>query len=204
MKKILSRLREAQDGVMALEACISLTLFLIVMLTLYSMLQMFTAQNLIAHAAQEACQSLAIENYSNSSMLTGNMTQIPNWLLTMVTGGGSNSFSESSDFSLSNFFTSFLGQGTTEKKLQLTTVTQSSAKKRFAAYLAGDETKADELLKNYGVVNGLNGISFSGTEKSGTDMTIQVTYKIRLLFYLEALNFGEFESTQKVCCRLWK
>ena len=77
MKEKISRLKEEQDGVMALEACISLTLFLIVMLTLYSMLRMFTIQSMISHAAQESCQSMAIENYGNSSMLTGTMQQIP-------------------------------------------------------------------------------------------------------------------------------
>ena len=37
-----------------------------------------------------------------------------------------------------------------------------------------------------------------------SDMTIQVSYKVRLLFYIEMFHFGEFESTQTVCCRLWK
>ena len=181
MKEKISRLKEEQDGVMALEACISLTLFLIVMLTLYSMLRMFTIQSMISHAAQESCQSMAIENYGNSSMLTG-----------------------TSDFSLKNFFTGFLGEGTETKKLETLSLTKTTAKTRFAAYLAGGEQEADNLLKSYGVVNGLSGISFAGTTNSGTDLTIKVSYKIRLLFYIEMFRFGEFESTQTVCCRLWK
>ena len=194
MKEKISRLKEEQDGVMALEACISLTLFLIVMLTLYSMLRMFTIQSMISHAAQESCQSMAIENYGNSSMLTG----------TMVSGKGQNDFSASSDFSLKNFFTGFLGEGTETKKLETLSLTKTTAKTRFAAYLAGGEQEADNLLKSYGVVNGLSGISFAGTTNSGTDLTIKVSYKIRLLFYIEMFRFGEFESTQTVCCRLWK
>lgn len=35
---------------MALEACISLTLFLIAMMALYSLINMFTAQSMISHA----------------------------------------------------------------------------------------------------------------------------------------------------------
>lgn len=204
MKEKISRLKEEQDGVMALEACISLTLFLIVMLTLYSMLRMFTIQSMISHAAQESCQSMAIENYGNSSMLTGTMQQIPNWFMTMVSGKGQNDFSASSDFSLKNFFTGFLGEDTETKKLETLSLTKTTAKTRFAAYLAGGEQEADSLLKSYGVVNGLSGISFAGTTNSGTDLTIKVSYKIRLLFYIEMFRFGEFESTQTVCCRLWK
>ena len=115
MKEKISRLKEEQDGVMALEACISLTLFLIVMLTLYSMLRMFTIQSMISHAAQESCQSMAIENYGNSSMLTGTMQQIPNWFMTMVSGKGQNDFSASSDFSLKNFLQDFWGKAQRQK-----------------------------------------------------------------------------------------
>ena len=204
MEKKISRFKEEQDGVMALEACISLTLFLLVMLTLYSMLRMFTIQSMISHAAQESCQSMAVENYGNSSMLTGTMQQIPNWLMTMVSGKGKSDFSTSSDFSLKNFFTGFLGEGTELKNLEMLSLTKTAAKSRFAAYLAGGEQEADALLKSYGVVDGLSGISLAGTKNSGTDLTIQVSYKIRLLFYIEMFHFGEFESTQKVCCRLWK
>ena len=77
-------------------------------------------------------------------------------------------------------------------------VIELDAQKRAA------QQEADNLLKSYGVVNGLSGISFAGTTNSGTDLTIKVSYKIRLLFYIEMFRFGEFESTQTVCCRLWK
>ena len=48
---------------MALEACISLTLFLIAMMALYSLINMFTAQSMISHALQQTGQSIALENY---------------------------------------------------------------------------------------------------------------------------------------------
>lgn len=51
---------------MALEACISLTLFLIAMMALYSLINMFTAQSVISHALQQTGQSIALENYKNS------------------------------------------------------------------------------------------------------------------------------------------
>lgn len=198
MKKIFSGFKDEQDGAIAIEACISLTLFLIVMIALYSVIQVFTVQSMISNAMQEACQSMALENYNQSMFKTGTLQQIPSKVFDWISGGHRENFSTSADFSWKGMFSSL--QSTTEMEQTET----SNAKKRFAAYLNGGTEDADGLLKNYGVVGGLDGISFAGTEKSGTDMTIQVSYKVRLLFYIEMFHFGEFESTQTVCCRLWK
>ena len=54
------------SGVMAIEACVSLTFFMIIMYALYSMVTLFSAQSIIGHALSESCQSLALENYSTS------------------------------------------------------------------------------------------------------------------------------------------
>jgi len=63
MQKKKRNLFYAEEGVMALEACISLTLFLIAMMALYSLINMFTAQSMISHALQQTGQSIALENY---------------------------------------------------------------------------------------------------------------------------------------------
>ena len=169
MKKIFSGFKDEQDGAIAIEACISLTLFLIVMIALYSVIQVFTVQSMISHAMQEACQSMALENYNQSMFKTGTLQQIPSKVFDWISGGHRENFSTSADFSWKGMFSSL--QSTTEMEQ---------------------------------TVGGLDGISFAGPEKSGTDMTIQVSYKVRLLFYIEMFHFGEFESTQTVCCRLWK
>ncbi|MGN0706803.1 MAG: TadE/TadG family type IV pilus assembly protein [Faecalibacterium sp.] len=199
MKKWMGELRKKQEGAIALEACISLTLFLIVMITLYSMIRLFTAQSVISHAIQETCQSMALENYGQNSLATGTLQAIPNALITLITGGFNSDYSRPADFSLRSLF-----WDVTKTAEQLQSATELTARNRFAAYLSGSVEEADRLLKNYGVVGGLNGISFSGTNQSGTDLTVQVSYKIRLVFYLEMFHFGEFESTQTVCSRLWK
>lgn len=143
---------------------------------------------------------MALENYNQSMFKTGTLQQIPSKVFDWISGGHRENFSTSADFSWKELL---LPSSSTSGEAQ-TALYDSNAKQRFAAYLGGGVEKADELLKNYGVVGGLDGISFAGTEKSGTDMTIQVSYKVRLLFYIEMFHFGEFESTQTVCCRLWK
>ena len=201
MKKIFSGFHDGQDGAIAIEACISLTLFLIIMISLYSVIRLFTVQSMISHAAQEACQSIALENYSQTLFKTGTLQQIPSSVFDWISGGHREGFSTSADFSWGEMLSPLTPEESEKKQLN---TNMSNAKQRFAAYLGGGIEKSDELLKNYGVVDGLNGISFAGTDKSGTDMTIKVSYKIRLLFYIEMFRFGEFESTQTVCCRLWK
>ena len=80
----------------------------------------------------------------------------------------------------------------------------SMAKSRFKSFLGGNQQQADALLKSLGVVDGADGINFGKTKIYGDDLVLNVTYKIRLAFYIEMFHFGEFESTQTVCCRLWK
>ena len=80
----------------------------------------------------------------------------------------------------------------------------SMAKSRFKSFLGGNQQQADALLKSLGVVDGADGVNFGKTKISGDDLVLNVTYKIRLAFYIEMFHFGEFESTQTVCCRLWK
>ena len=195
MQKKKKTLFRADDGVIALEACISLTLFLIVMLALYILVNMFTAQSMIAHALQQTGQSIALENYKNSKMEVKTMQRLPLSLLQKFTDGiGASSNSKydvgGGSFSDSIIFTDYLSMNT--------------VRKRFASYLGGNTENADEMLRNMGVVDGLKGISIKNGKISGNDVIIEISYKVRLIFYIEMFHFGEFESTQKVCCRLWK
>ena len=80
----------------------------------------------------------------------------------------------------------------------------NTVRKRFASYLGGNTENADKMLRNMGVVDGLKGITIKNGKISGSDAIIEISYKVRLIFYIEMFHFGEFESTQKVCCRLWK
>lgn len=195
MQKKSRNLFYAEDGVIALEACISLTLFLIVMLALYSLINMFTAQSMIAHALQQTGQSIALENYKNSKSDVKTMQRLPLALLQKLTEGiGASSDSKydvgGGSFSDSMVFTDFLSMNT--------------VRKRFASYLGGNTENADKMLRNMGVVDGLKGITIKNGKISGSDAIIEISYKVRLIFYIEMFHFGEFESTQKVCCRLWK
>lgn len=183
------------EGAIALEACISLTIFMIVMFSLYSIICMFTAQSMISHALQQAGQSLALENYKNAKWEVNTLQSIPIAILGKITGNISDRSNENLDVSGGAFSDSM--------PLQSYNVS-SMAKSRFKSFLGGNQQQADALLKSLGVVDGTDGINFGKTKISGDDLVLNVTYKIRLAFYIEMFHFGEFESTQTVCCRLWK
>lgn len=183
------------EGAIALEACISLTIFMIVMFSLYSIICMFTAQSMISHALQQAGQSLALENYKNAKWEVNTLQSIPIAILGKITGNISDRSNENLDVSGGAFSDSM--------PLQSYNVS-SMAKSRFKSFLGGNQQQADALLKSLGVVDGADGINFGKTKIYGDDLVLNVTYKIRLAFYIEMFHFGEFESTQTVCCRLWK
>ena len=89
---------------MALEACISLTLFLIAMMALYSLINMFTAQSMISHALQQTGQSIALENYKNSKTDVKTLQKLPLSLLQKFTDGIGASSDSKYDVKLDGFY----------------------------------------------------------------------------------------------------
>ena len=177
------------SSVMAIEACVSLTFFMIIMYALYSMVTLFSAQSIIGHALSESCQSLALENYSTSkSDGAWSVSQVPVSLVKLFTTSP-----ERNDL--------FTTDETIAKTDQNTV--QDLSKTRFAAFLGGSEENADAILKALGVQEGLEGMDFSKTGVNGSDLTMSVTYKIALLIRADAFHLGEFTTTQSVCSRLW-
>ena len=79
----------------------------------------------------------------------------------------------------------------------------SVAKDRFVGYLAGgDPQKADEKLKDLGVVDGLSGIKFK-TEVIDEDK-LKITISYDLQYVLDAFDMGKIPQKQSVTVNLWK
>lgn len=76
-------------------------------------------------------------------------------------------------------------------------------KARFIAYLtSGDADKAEEILKRYHVVNGVDGLDFSGSHISDGKLYLSVKYEIEYEFNVFNLGSNKFEH--KACSKLWK
>lgn len=200
MKQMIKRFREAQQGMIALEATIGLLLFLMMMLALYSIIPLFMAQSMIGHALSESCQSMALETYVTAKLDDGNLSvsDLPISVVEMISSiGGNSQFDDSSAaFSTDERWFDLNGKEVPDNAL-----IEKLAKARFCAYFGGGEDKTDEMLKVLGIKNGLDDLDFSGSTFSGSDLVIVLKYKISLKIGLG--DFSQFESSQSVCSRLW-
>lgn len=189
---IFRKFTQEEQGVLALEATISLTFFTFFMLALYSLVTLFMAQYMIGHALSVSSQSLSLETYGTDKL--GNDWSIGGGLNQLVQGiaGEGHTITNYSDNSLW-----FKETYTSSERVQ------SVCRTRFAAYMGGSVENADSILKKIGVVNGLDGMDFSETKLDGSDLIVSVSYKIRLIFGVERLGLGEFNASQSVCSRLW-
>lgn len=206
MKHSLKKLCRDCRGLIAVEACVGMTLFTMLMLAVYSLIPLFMAQSLIGHALVESCQSLALETYGTSKLDDGNMQvkDIPIELMKLFCSGKS-LFAKSkvtaedrAAFAGDSRWFDFHGADTPDDAKVI-----AAAKQRLAGYLAGSYANADELLRLLGVENGMEGLDFTGTTLSGKDLTISIQYRISLMFKSDFFHFGTFEAGQKTCARIW-
>lgn len=193
---------------MALEACIGMIIFMLLMFGVYSLIPLFMAQNLISHALLESCQSLAFETYGTSKMDDGKaqISDLNFELLKLFCSAKSAVTSSSIDNEPDAYYTTDTRwfDIVEQKYVQPDySEVEDMAYKRFATYLAGGITAADEMLENLGVVDGLDGIDFTGTMLEGSDLVISVKYTIQMKIRVDMFGLGEFESSQQVRSRLW-
>lgn len=89
-----------EKGLLSLEACIVVTLFIFLMLWLYSFFIVFEARNEIAHVVLSTCNSLALDTYENNKQ--ENTTSLFSYLYYSASndfwGTDSNPFANTSDW----------------------------------------------------------------------------------------------------------
>lgn len=177
---------------MVLEACIVVPLFLFFVLTMYGLLTVFMAQNLIGHALLESTQSLALDAYA-TDQFTGNPS-VGEWVQNL----GQTLFGTAADDpSFSNEERWYdREKGATQADWE------KAARARFVGYLAGgDEEKAQAILEALRVTDGLDGLDFSGSTLRGSDLTIRVDYEIT--FFFNPFDLAKFSTSQQAGARMW-
>lgn len=183
-----------EEGTIALEASIALTLFLMLMLTLYSFLTVFQAQYSIEHALLETGKSMALETYATDKLVkTGEGKILPHSSVSSILSelGLTKSVANSDYVSFTKWY-------------QKDEDTVAVAKKRFCSYFAGGETETDLWLKQHRVKDGFSGLDFSGTKVQGDDLVIQVKYKSKLIFDYPAFKIGTLNFTLSTTTALAK
>ena len=79
MKECLRRFQREERGSAVLEACIVVPLFLFFVLTMYGLITVFMAQNLIGHALLESTQSLALDAYATDQFTQASVEDANTW-----------------------------------------------------------------------------------------------------------------------------
>lgn len=183
----------SSSGVIALEACLSLTIFIFLVLFLYSFLPMFEAQYTLEHAMLEAGKSLSVETYAAEKIggSADNAFRDSGSIMSILTAFKLSKADDGTDFVLYSHWY--------EKDAD----TIAAVKKRVIAYMGGEDT-ADSLLKILRVEDGVNGLDFTGTKVSGDDLIIHINYDYKMIF--DYTPFGLSKVTIKLSCRnaLWK
>lgn len=177
--------QEKTAGMLSLEACISVMLFMVLMLLMAGLFRMFMAQNLTAHAALETAESLSLDAYAGEKIGDGGTGSVGEFV-----NGLFDYYNDDRFFTYHNWFD---GEESVE----------SAVKKRFTAYISGGDTaKADQFLELLNVEDGLEGIDFSGSRIEDHILYVHIKYKLDYDFH-----FGSMKSVQvdqKACARLWK
>lgn len=186
-----------EQGLLSLEACIAVTIFIFLMLFIYSFFVVFEVRNEMGHVTLSTANSMSFDVYENSTLGgSGTVGQI----FYNIYGQATNSQNDFSDF---RKWYENSTETDADGNVALSTDFADVIKARFVAYLtSGESDKADEILKRYHVVDGVDGLDFSGSYVSGGKLYLSVKYEIEYEFNVFNLGNNKFEHT--VCSKLWK
>ncbi|MCQ2414652.1 MAG: hypothetical protein MJ063_01195 [Lachnospiraceae bacterium] len=191
-------------GEIAVEACVTVLLFLLLMLTLSGLLKMFMAQNITAHAMIQSAKSLSIDAYAGS--LLGNDGDLESvgdilnaWIGNSVNQPGftthSNWSDEGAELKIQNGAIVPVNNRTIEPAEELRT--------RFFTYIGGGDMRTVEtLFKDLNVGTKVDDFDFSETKVEGGVLYASVKYRLNYPFHIGPLK--DVEVHQNVHVNIWR
>lgn len=188
---------KSEKGLLSLEACIAVTIFIFMMLFLYSFFVVFEVRNEMAHVTLATANSMSLDAYENDAL--GESDTIGQ-IFYNVYGQATNNQNDFTDYR------KWYDESTITDEngnVSLSAEFADVAKSRFIAYLtSGDADRADVILERYHVIDGVDGLDFSGSYVSDGKLYLSVKYEIEYEFNVFSLGSNKFEHT--VCSKLWK
>lgn len=197
-----TKLGEDENGVISLEACISVPIFVLVLMFFYGLMVTFSGEQIIKHTLIQSAESLSLDPYATekfeikslSDIIGGDeepeIKEIILALYGSITGSGNNKYYSSGKKWYSD----------EKESLLIDTV-----KNRFLGYIAGSasdvEAKADNILKEIGVQGGINGLDFGETTVDNGTLTIVITYKQEFVFNFQGL--AAFDRRLSISVDMW-
>lgn len=210
-----------ERAVVSLEASIVVTIFLFLMLFLYSFFVVFEARNNMAHVLLATTDSLSKDPYeSGKHSNSGNLSQILYGLFQISDEPSADGFTSTKDWSnipgfgfdetgwdgtiyVDGSAASLLAPDEFGNSATTSSALSTAIEERFLAYLAeGSLSQANDILDRFHIKGGWNGLDFSGSKISGGKLYIKVRYTIEYEFNFFGL--GELELEQSACSKIWK
>lgn len=181
--------QEKQRGSVTLETSIVLPIFIFIFLFIYGLFSVISAQNQITHALVQSTKSLSLDSYLTENVDSAAETGTAFWsglsdaVLDIVRLKNNEYFSSRRDWYMSE-------NGNPD-----------IAKARFVGYLTGgDVDAAKDKLKELGIVDGLDGITF---ETKVEDEILTVTIKYEIQYWFDCFGMGKIPMEQTIKSRLW-
>lgn len=187
--------RTGERGLLSLEACIAVTIFIFLMLFMYSFFILFEARNIMAHALLATTDSMAKDAYESSNEVD------------RTTVGGilgqiyETAFLDGSDFSDQRDWYTEATERAPDAEVQ-TGAEHDVFRTRFIAYLGnGDIDRAERLVKRLKIQGGLEGLDFSKTKVDGGNLYGSVRYKVDYIF--DVFDSDGLEMEHTACSKIW-
>jgi len=177
-----------QEGILTVEAAISLTAYLFAMMFLVNVGQVYRAQNYMVHGLVQTGQMLAFSSfeYGLDNQNRGNIT------LDDLVDAGKRLFGQLSG-----------STGAHDIKKSWRSGRYPEAAKLAFGYCAGrDAGETDKYLKRYGITGGVDSIDFAETCCAGKDLYIRTQYRVELPFAF--FNISHIDMHQQIVCGLWE
>lgn len=191
----MRNLKKREHGVISLEACIVLPIFIFVVMFFYGFIVFFSGHQVLSHSLIQSAESLSLDPYATERIET-------DWANSKDGKSLVQAMYASALTTQNKYFSSNDKWYKSNDDLMIETV-----RNRFLGYLVGNgktseiESAADSKLKELGVQNGLSGLDFSETKIEGNILTVTIKYKQEFIFNFQGL--AAFDRQQTISVTLW-
>lgn len=183
-----------QSGSFSIEAAISIYFFLLFSMFIISFAQVYRAQNFVTHGLLETGKYMAFQSYDDSQF--SYFESILDFIIDGVTGNTDRK-------AIRDAYVRDNGNLSEFHKLFGSLPDYKNAAKIVFGYCASESPEmTSDILKQYGLKDGIDSIKFTEVKMDGDDIVILVEYQVKLP--IAFFNYKYINLRQNVKCALWK
>ncbi len=177
--------RDKESGVISLEACILVPMFVMMLMFIYGFFVYFMGHNVMSHTLIQSAKSLSLDKYSVDIMSQADdnsLSQVVNKIFGALSSIGSEDFTSSEAW--------YDDESKVDEEVE----------ERFMAFLAGDASATD--IADYFDLIGVSNLDFSDSKVENGDLTIVVKYEQEFIY--DFGGFGVFDCELSYKVKMWE